>query len=427
MFILRLIALFCLISFAYAKPLDTVVAVVNDEVITLSELNQQVDLLRQQLTAKKVSIPEDAVLKKQVLQHLIDVNLQLQLAKQHGMKIEDPDLDDTIKKIADNNNISIENLKMALKAQGMEWTQYRENIRKEIMLARMQQQAVANDIQISQNQVETYLKQAKQQRHSNQLLYHIQNIVVPLSNSPTSEELLKAKAKAQALLTKLKQGADFNQLAIAESSDAFALEGGDLGDRHLAEMPEVFAKAVVEMKVGEVSDPIRTGNGFQLIKLVGITGEPVRHMVTKTHVRHILIKPDVSMTKEEARLYRNRLHHQLRGGGDFARFAKQYSLDPVSALKGGDLGWVVPGDLVPEFEKAMDKLAINEISRPVKSRYGWHFIQVLGRKQEDDTKAYEKQQVRQFLHQRKFTEAVETWQQRLRGQAYIKVFDKELA
>lgn len=422
-----LVILVCSFVSVYAEPLDTVVAVVNDGVITQSELNQQVELLKQQLLAKKVAIPEDAVLKKQVLQHLIDVDLQLQLAKQHGMKIEDTDLDDTIKKIADQNHITLEQLQAALAAQGMEWQQYRENIRKEVLLARMQQQAVANEVQVSSSQVEDYLKKNKSQNLSNQMLYHVQNIIIPLSASPTSEEVLKAKSKAQALLVKIKQGSDFSQIAIAESSDAFALEGGDLGDRHLAEMPEVFAKTVVAMKVGEVSEPIRTNNGFQLIKLTGVMGEPARHVVTKTHVRHILIKPDVSMTKEEAKLHRSRLYHQLHSGGDFARFAKQYSLDPVSALKGGDLGWVLPGDLVPEFEREMDRLAINEISQPVKTRFGWHFIQVLERKEEDNTAAYERQQIRQFLQQRKFTEAVGSWQQRLRGQAYIKVLDKKLA
>ena len=422
-----LVILICALSFVYAEPLDTVVAVVNDGVITQSELNTQVELLRGQLLAKKMAIPEEDVLKKRVLQHLIDVDLQLQLAKQHGMKIEDSDLDDTIKKIADQNNITLEGLKAALAAQGMEWQQYRESIRKEVLLSRMQQQAVAHEVQVSNSQIEEYLKKNKSQNISNQQLYHVQNIIIPLPNAPTSEELLKAQAKAKALLLKLKQGSDFSQLAFAESSDAFALEGGDLGDRHLTEMPEIFAKTVVSMKIGEVSEPIRTENGLQLIKLIGIVGEPMRHMVTKTHVRHILIKPDVSMTKTEARLHRSRLYHQLHGGSDFARFAKQYSLDPVSALKGGDLGWVLPGDLVPEFEKAMDTLAINEISQPIKTRFGWHFIQVLERKEEDNTAAYERQQIRQFLQQRKFAEAIGNWQQRLRGQAYIQVLDKKLA
>jgi peptidyl-prolyl cis-trans isomerase SurA len=416
--------LLCAVSFA--ESLDNVVAVVNDGVITSSELEEQVSILRQQLASKQVTPPSDEVLKKQVLQHLIDVDLQLQFAKQQGLKIEDTELDAAIGRIAESNHLTLPQLQAALEQQGMHWKAYRENIRKEMLLARLQQKAVGNDIQVNKAQVEAYLKQSKRERAANQSLYHLQNIVIPLSSEPTSEQLVAAREKANALLLKLKQGADFGQLAVAESSGTFALEGGDLGDRHLAELPEIFAKAVVDMQVGQVVGPIRTGNGYQLIKLVGLTGAPEHHLVTKTHVRHILIKQDASMLEEEAKQQRDHLYHQLQSGAEFARLAKQYSLDPVSAMKGGDLGWVSPGDLVPEFEKVMDTLTPNQISHPVKSRFGWHFIQVLARKQEDDTAAYERQQVRQFLQQRKFTEAVQGWQQRLRGQAYVQVLDKAL-
>lgn len=417
--------LWCAVSFA--ESLDNVVAVVNDGVITSSELDEQVSILRQQLASKQVTPPSDEVLKKQVLQHLIDVDLQLQLAKQQGMKIEETELDAAIGRIAESNHLTLPQLQAALEQQGMHWKPYRENIRKEMLLSRLQQKAVGNDIQVNKSQVEAYLQQSKKDRAANQSMYHLQNIVIPLPSEPTSEQLVAAGEKANALLLKLKQGADFSQLAIAESSGAFALEGGDLGERHLAELPEVFAKAVVEMQVGQVVGPIRTGNGYQLIKLVGLTGSPEHHLVNKTHVRHILIKQDASMTEEEAKQQRNHLYHQLQSGAEFARLAKQYSLDPVSAMKGGDLGWVSPGELVPEFEKVMDSLAPNHISHPVKSRFGWHFIEVLGRKQEDDTAAYERQQVRQFLQQRKFNEAVQSWQQRIRGQAYVQVLDKALA
>lgn len=417
---------YLLCTLCLAEPLDTVVAVVNDGVITSSELDEQVAQLKQQLASKQVNLPDDAVLRKQVLQHLIDVDLQLQLAKQQNLKIEDSDVDTAIGRIAEQNKLTVQQMKDALGQQGMTWTTYRENIRKEMLLARLQQKAVGSEIQVQHSQVEAYLKQTKLEKQASQALYHVQNIVIPLPSEPTSEQLVAAREKANAMLTKLKQGADFSQLAIAESSGTFALEGGDLGERHLAEMPEVFAKAVSTMHVGQVEGPIRTGNGYQLIKLAGIVNAPERHLVTKTHVRHILIKSDVSMTEEEAKLQREHLYEQLKSSGDFARLAKQYSLDPVSAMKGGDLGWVSAGDLVPEFEKAMETLPLNVVSQPVKTRFGWHFIQVLERKQVDDTAAYERQQVQQFLQQRKFTEAVQNWQQRLRGQAFIQVLDKAL-
>ncbi|MCX7116052.1 MAG: peptidylprolyl isomerase [Gammaproteobacteria bacterium] len=410
-----------------AEPLDQVVALVNDGVITSSELDKQVEVLRQQLAAKQVALPPEDVLRKQVLQHLIDVDLQLQIAKLQGVQIDNAELDDIIDKIAERNHLTHEQLKEALVKQGMTWTQYRENLQKEVLMSRLQQKAVGSEVTVSKDQIESYLKQTQRERLANQQLYHVQNIVIALPEAPTTEQLTQANEKAHLLLEKIGQGADFSQLAVAESSGEMALEGGDLGERHLAELPEVFAKIVMEMKVGEVKGPIRTGNGFQLLKLVGVTGGSQQHRVTQTHVRHILIKPSASTTAEEAEAQLSHLYQQLRSGGDFARLAKQYSLDPVSAMKGGDLGWVTSGDLVPEFEKAMETLALHVVSEAIKTRYGWHFIEVLERKTVDDTATFEREQVHQFLQQRKFTEAVQRWQQRLRSEAYIQIVDKSLA
>lgn len=415
------------VGILHAEPLDAVVAIVNDGVITSSELKTQVEVMRTQLLAKKMAVPEDAVLRKQVLQHLIDVDLQLQLAKQNGIQVDETQLKDALKKIADQNHLTVDGLKQAIEQQGMTWTQFCENIRKEVLLARLQQRAVAKDVVVTKEQVDAYLKAAAHQHVDQEQVYHLQNILIPLSETPTTAEIARAEKKADVLLKKLAQGADFGQLAIAESSDAFALEGGDLGERHVAELPDVFAQKVVSMKVGEVVGPLRTGNGLQLIKLLQVNGAATQHLVTKTHVRHILLKPDASMTKEEAKKQLQNLYQQLRLGHDFARFAKQYSLDAMSAMKGGDLGWVSAGDLVPEFEKAMDKLPLNTVSKPVKTRFGWHLIEVLERKTVDDTTAYERNQVQQFLQQRKFMEAVQSWQQRLRGEAYVQVLDKALA
>ena len=255
----------------------------------------------------------------------------------------------------------------------------------------------------------------------------MQNIVVPLPEAPTTNQVNKAKEKARALLTKIKRGDDFNRLAIAESSGEYALEGGDLGDRHLAELPEVFAERVTMMKVGEVSEPIRTGNGFQLIKLVAIGGGSESHHVTKTHVRHILVKQDTSMTTDEAIKQVNNLYQQLKSGKDFALMAKQYSLDAASAIKGGDLGWVSAEELVPPFAEAMNALPLHTVSKPVKSPFGWHLIEVLERKTVDDSDSYQRLQVRQFLQQRKFAEAVNNWQQHMRTDAYVNILDKALA
>lgn len=426
--IIMLTVLFSSVAFAEnIEPLDKVVALVNDNVITESELNAQVDVLKKQISAKKMALPEEKVLRKQVLQHLIDVDLQLQLAKNNGITVDSIELDEAIKKIAETNKLSLSQLRGEVVRQGISWEEYRQNIRKEMIISRLQQKAVGKDVVVSKEQVEDYLKTARQAKKSQQT-FHVQNIVIPLPEEPTTQQLKRAKSKAEELLAKIKKGEDFSRLAMEESSGEFALEGGDLGERHLAELPEVFAREVEKMKPSQVAGPVRTGNGYQLIKLISTSEDkPQPHMITKTHVRHILLKPNAGTTATEARKQVNNLYQQLRAGKDFALMAKQYSLDASSAVKGGDLGWVKPGDLVPEFESTMNNLPVNKVSEPVKTQFGWHLIQVLARKKEDDSAAFEKAQVLQYLQQRKFVEAVQNWQQHLRTDAYVNIIDKDLA
>jgi len=406
--------------------LDKVVAVVNNGVITASELNAQVEQSKKQILAQKMKLPTDSVLRKQVLQHLIDVDLQLQMAKQNNITVDSTELNQAIERIAAANHLNLTQLREEITKQGLNWQEYRRNIRKEMIIARLQQKAVGKEVNVTNEQVEHYLKTDEHVDNS-AFTYHLQHIVIPLNEEPTTAQVKKARATADRLLLKIKKGEDFNLLAIAESSDEVALEGGDLGERHLAELPELFAKEVVHMKPGQVAGPIRAGNGFQLIKLIAIGGANQKHIITLTHVRHILIKPDASMLSSEALNQANNIYRQLISGKDFSLMAKQYSVDSASAVKGGDLGWVSPSELVPEFEKTMNELAVNKISKPVKSQFGWHLIQVLERKQKDDSVAFKKQQVRQFLQQRKFAEAVQNWQQHIRAEAYISIVDKDLA
>lgn len=407
----------------FAKPLDKVAAIVNDSVITESELSAQVELLRAQIEAKRMEVPSEKALRRQVLDHLIDVELQLSLAKQHRLSVEETEIDRAIEKIASRNNLSLDAFQEALKGQGLSWKQYRENLKKEMILARLQQKAVAKDVMVSEEQIEDYMKNGFVPDRS-QFVYHLQNIVVPLSEEPSPEQVLRAKNKALELLKKIKKGEDFNRIAIEQSSGEFALEGGDLGKRHLAELPELFAKEVIKMKAGEVAGPLRAGNGFQLIKLISASDETEKYKIQKTHVRHILLKPDASMTPEEVYKQAKNISTQLRAGKNFALMAKQYSLDAQSALNGGDLGWVGPGELIPEFEQAMTKLALHQISEPVKSVFGWHIIEVLERKKINDAKGYQRAQIKRFLEERKFIEAVQNWQQHLRATAYINIIDQ---
>lgn len=425
-FFVMLLLLPGLVFSEQVEPLDKVVAVVNDNVITDHELTAQTDLLRRQLEAKKVQVPLEEVLRKQVLQHLIDVDLQLQLAKNNEVSVDASELDAAIERIAEDNHLTLDQLREALSHQGMTWDVYRESLRKEMLMARIQQKSISIDMDVTPQQVDDYLKTAEEKEKINQV-YHIQNIVIPLPEEPTTTQLTKARQKAMSLLAKINHGVDFGLLAVSESSDEYALEGGDLGERHLTEMPEVFANEVIHMKIGEVAGPIRTGNGFQLIKLLAVNKNEEHHEITKTHVRHILLKQDVNMTDAEALKQGNNLYEQLKSGKDFALMAKQYSLDASSAVKGGDLGWVVPDELVKPFADAMNALPLHTVSKPVKSQFGWHLIEVLERKVVDDSVAYRRQQVRLFLQKRKFNEAVQNWQQHIRSQSYVKILDKKLA
>ena len=409
-----------------SETLDKVVAVVNDEVITASELNAEVDKLRQQLLARNTALPAQKILEKQVLHHLIDVDLQMQLAKKNNITVDNTELNEAISTIAKKNNLSLTQLREEMTKHGVNWEIYRDNIRKEMLIHQVQQKAIAKDVVVSSQLIDDYVKTWRNNNKS-ELTYHLQNIVIPVSEEPTTQQLKKARQKAQSILEKAKKEDDFSRLALAESSDEHALEGGDLGERHLAEWPEVFAQKVVDMKVGEIAGPIRTGNGYQLIKLIAVGGDNERHEVTKTHVRHILLKQAANMTEDEALRQVNNIHQQLKSGKPFSTMAKQYSLDAASAVNGGDLGWVTDEGLVPEFVEVMNQLPLNKVSQPVKSPFGWHLIEVLARKKVDDSQAYQRQKAHQYLYQRKFAEAVENWQQQIRVDAYVKILDQNLA
>lgn len=409
-----------------AEPLDSVVAVVNDGVVTQSEFDEAYVQYQQQLRARKAPVPSEDVLKKQVLNHLINESLQLQMAKHSGVAVDDVELDETIQKIASENHLSLTAFREALAKEGLTFEGYRETIRKEMLMARIQQQAVGPDVMVSNEQVEDYLKTSLALEKTSGA-FHVQNILIPLEDEPTPAQLRNAEKKAQQLLQKVKEGVAFEQLAILASSDEYPLDSGDLGQRHLAELPDIFAKRVVDMSEGEVAGPLRAGNGLQLIKLVSVTRPDKHHEVLKTHVRHILVKPDASTTEAEARRRVDNLYEQLKSGKSFAALAKQYSADLANADKGGDLGWITPEELVPAFSEVMTALKPGQVSRPVKTTFGWHLIEVLERKTVDDSDAFERQQVRQFLHRRKFAEAVESWQQHVRGTSYVQILKKELA
>jgi peptidyl-prolyl cis-trans isomerase SurA len=407
-----------------AKTIDKVVAVVNDKIITDNDLKVRVNLIYKQLTANNAEAPSMEVLRKQALQRLIDENIQIQLAESNAVAVSEKELDDIIAKIATDNKLSLDGLKVAIERDGIDFKTYRDNMRRDIILSRIQQKAVSSEVSVSAEQVDAYLKTFKHNEKNN-YIFTVENIVVPV-NVDNSLELERAYKKAAVIADKFHKGEKFTTLMVSEASSEFPIEGGPLGERHLAELPEIFAKEVLKLNKGEISKPFKAPNGVQILHVVDINQSPVQHKIVKSHVRHILLKPGLGMTDTQTISQIKNLYQQLKAGSDFARTAKQYSQDSASAVSGGDLGFVNPEELVPEFAKAMEDLPLRTVSSPVKTSFGWHIIEVLERKTMDDSESFVRQEIRSMLQKRKFSEAVQSWQQKMRSESYIKIVDKSL-
>jgi len=404
-----------------SEPLDKIVAIVNDDVITQSSLREQIDLIKKQLAEQGTQIPSEQELQKQVMAHLIDASLQLQLAQTNGIEINDQQLDQAINNVASQNNLTIAQLKQKLQQQGVSYPSYRENVKKDMTISQLQRQIVASKVNITPEEINDFLLAHKNDKKQ-QSQYHVKDILIATSEEPTPEEVAGAKRRAYDIVKQLKQGRNFSTAAVAESNNTQALRGGDLGWRKLVEYPTVFAQRLADMKIGDISPPIRTGNGYHIIKLVATRGDQTqKHLMAETHVRHILIKKDALTTDHEIKVKLQKLRKRIVKGEKFAALAKEYSQDAGSAVKGGDIGWIRPGKVVPQFERAMNKLKRRQISQPVQSAFGWHIIQVLGRKKVDATKMVASEKAREILFQRKFQAQLQNWLQTIRAQGYVRV------
>ncbi|RMD78832.1 MAG: molecular chaperone SurA [Gammaproteobacteria bacterium] len=412
---------------AQATPrlLDRVVAVVNDDVITLTELEGEVAKLKRQLAAQGTRLPPDEVLRRQVLERMVLTRLQLQRARELGLKVEDADLDRALRDIARRNGLSLEAFRRTLEAQGFDFAEFREDIRREILLARLHRREVGSKVQVSRAEVDRLL--AERQAHDEDTEYHLAHILVAVPDGASPEQAAAARRKAERILARLRQGADFRQLAIAESDGQQALEGGDLGWRRADELPSPFVEPVRRLAPGQVSGLIRSPSGFHIVKLLEKRHSGPRHVVTETRLRHILIRPDELTSDEEARRRLEDLRRRILQGEDFAALARQHSQDKATAAAGGELGWVRPGQLDPAFEQAVAGLAPGELSRPFRTPFGWHLVQVEGRRQRDDTEEFLRQQARQGLRRRKEEAELEAWLRRLRDEAHVELRLEEAA
>ncbi|HFD80253.1 MAG TPA: molecular chaperone SurA [Gammaproteobacteria bacterium] len=402
------------------EELNHIVASVNDDVILASELKNREDMIVAQLQQQHAQLPSRDVLRKQVLNRLILENLQLQLAERNGVRIDDETLNKALRNLAAQNGMTLTQFREALEKDGFSYVAFREQLRNQLTMNRIRQQMVDNRVQVTEQEVDNLLATAENYNDQNRE-YRLAHILVSVPEGASPEQIQKAKKRAEDILARLRKGADFEQMAIAESDGQQALEGGDLGWRKTGQLPSLFTNVVGQLRKGQISDLIRSPSGFHIIKIMDIRGDQ-RHLIQQTHARHILMRADAMSSEEEVKQRLEQLRERVAEGEDFAKLARANSQDPGSAEKGGDLGWVNPGDMVPEFERAMDKLGKGQVSEPVKSRFGWHLIQVLDRRQHDDTEEYRRARARESLIKLKKDEETEIWLRRLRDEAYVEYY-----
>lgn len=419
------IALFLLlgllqISSVQAEILDRIVAVVEGDVILDSELSRETESIKQRLKANQVMIPPDFVLRKQVLERLILERLQLQRAKTIGIHVSDEMLRNAIADIAARNGMDVEQFRQQLESQGMNFADFQNSIRKEIIINQLHAREIGSRIKVTDREVAHFLE-TQGDVGQEKVKYRLGHILIAISEAASATAIQKALDKARRVVKELREGADFKQKAIAVSDGANALKGGDLGWRTVSQVPTLFVDIVTKMKKGDVSDPLRSPSGFHIIKILDMQGLD-KHVITKTHVRHILIKTNELIDDKEAQKRLRALKRRIEDGDDFAALARAHSDDKGSAIKGGDLGWVGPGVLVPPFEAAMNKLKIGEISEPVQTQFGWHIIQVLGREQQDDSLEFKKNKVRAEIRKQKMDEETNLWLRRLRDEAFVEIY-----
>lgn len=401
-----------------ADPLDRIVAVVNDQVITALELDKEMTLIKQQLRLQNNRLPDDAVLKKQLLERLILRNIQLQIAKRGSIRVDDETLNRTLENIAAQNRLSPAQFREALLREGMDYEAFRENMREEITINKLQQRQVRNRIVVTQQEIDNFISN-QALRSGGEKEFHLGHILVALPEAASAEQIAAARAKAKKIITELKAGADFYQTAVSVSDGQQALEGGDLGWRRAEALPTLFADWVVKQSANSISDALRSPSGFHIIKLLEQRTNEKKHLITQTHARHILIQTGELDPSIEAREKLMKIRQRIIDGEDFAVLAKTESDDPGSAVNGGELGWVNPGEMVPEFEKAMNELEPNEISEPVRTQFGWHLLQVLERRSHDDTEKMQRKNAQEVIRERKTDPAMQAWIRRIRDEAFV--------
>jgi len=405
-------------ALATTIPLDSIVAIVDEDVILKSELDSRLSRIKQGVEQNR--LPPEDVLIQQVLERLIVENLQLQIAFRVGVRVSDQELNEALKGIAAQNGMQLNQFLQAIKDDGIEYTEMREQIKNEVLISRVQSGIVNNRIRVSEQEVKNFLE-SEVGAVVTADEYRVLHILIAVDENAKAGESSKAMARTQQLLDDLTNGDDFQKLARAHSAGQNALEGGNLGWRKPVQLPTIFSDKVSQMKVGEVVGPIKSASGFHVIKLAEKRGAESEGQVAQTRSRHILIQQSEIRSDRQAKELAESLLAQVKAGEDFTALAQLHSDDPSSALSGGDLSWNQAGVFVPEFEAALARLEIDEISGVFKTEHGYHFVQVTGRRVEDFSEEYKRGQAVNYLRSRKFEEELEAWLIEIRAEAFVEI------
>ncbi len=397
---------------------DRIVAVVNDDVVTRIDLDHQIRLAADTLKRQGTPLPARDILENQVLERIINQRMQLSFARENGLRIDDAVLDKTIARIAEQNKLAVPQLRAALERDGVPFTRFREEIRGEITVARLREREVDSKIIVTEAEIDAFIQSAtKAENKSTE--YELGHILIRVPEQASSDLVQARQARAEQALAELKKGADFGQISATYSDAPEALKGGSLGWRESSRLPTLFVEALQNMRVGQFSELIRSSNGFHILKVVNQRGAAAV-IVQQTNARHILIKTNEVTSESEARNRLVGLRERIENGANFAELARLQSQD-ASAPKGGDLGWLSPGDTVPDFERTMNQLTVGELSQPIRTEFGWHLVQVLGRRDQDMSKERVRLGARQSLRERKSDEAYEEWLRQLRDKTYVDI------
>jgi len=414
-----LLTAFSVTASAQLEILDKVVAIVDEDVVLESEVQRRLATIYAQIQQSGTQPPPQEIVVQQVLERLISERLQLNMGYSAGIRITDAELNDAMARIASSNQLTMEQYAEQVHASGSTLSNVREEIRNEMILMRVQQGQVMRRIRISNQELDNFLN-SEEGRFMTSPDVNVGHILLPVPSGKNNEEVNAILQRAQGLLEEANNGTDFRQLAIANSADQTALQGGDLGWRKMAQLPGVFIEAVEKLEIGQISEPIRSDAGYHLIKLYERKGGG-EQLIEQHFARHILIKPNEIRDEETVISQLTELRERIKAGEDFALLTKEFSEDPGSALNGGELGWSTPGMFVPEFEQTMGSIELNEVSAPFLSQFGWHILQVTERRNQDFSENITRNRAQNLLRQRKYEEELQVWLQEIRDEAFVEI------